>query len=59
MTEKPVKPFVFHPDPETLKHFRNASAEAKLNWLEEAAKFVQDFVPPEKLEKWKRISGRG
>ena len=52
------KPFVFRPSPETLKQFKDASAEAKLNWLEEASRFVRDFVPREKLEKWKKISGR-
>ena len=58
MSPKAQKPFVFRPSPESLKHFRDASAEAKLNWLEEAARFVRDFVPPEKLEKWKKISGK-
>jgi len=51
-------PFVFHPSPETLKQFEDASPEAKLNWLEEANRFVNDFVPAKKLEKWKKISGR-
>jgi len=38
--------------------FKDASPEAKLNWLEEANWFVNDFGSPEKLEKWKKISGR-
>jgi hypothetical protein len=58
MNEKIQKPFVFRPSAESLEHFKNASAEAKLNWLEEAAQFVKDFVPPEKLLKWKKISGK-
>jgi len=56
--EQRKKPFVFRPSPETLKQFKDASPEAKLNWLEEANRFVNDFVPAPKLEKWKKISGR-
>ena len=52
------KPFAFHPSQETLKQFKNASPEEKLNWLEEANQFVHDFVSPQKLERWKKISGR-
>jgi len=51
------KPFVFRPSPETLKYFKDASAEAKLNWLEEANRFVNEFVPASKLERWKKICG--
>ena len=53
-----TKPFAFRPSPESLKQFKDASPEAKLNWLEEANRFVNDFVPREKLERWKKISGR-
>jgi hypothetical protein len=35
-----------------------ATPEAKLNWLEEANRFVNDFLSPSKLERWKKISGR-
>jgi hypothetical protein len=56
--ERPKKPFAFRPSPEALKEVKNASAEAKLNWLEEANRFVHDFVSPQKLERWKKISGR-
>lgn len=56
--EQSKKPFAFQPSPETLKQFKDASPEAKLNWLEEASRFVRDFVPREKLERWKKISGR-
>jgi hypothetical protein len=59
MKQGPLKkPFVFQPAPETLNHFKDASPEAKLNWLEEANQFVNDFVSPEKLERWRKISGR-
>ncbi len=50
--------FVFRPSPESLKQFKDAPPEAKLNWLEEANLFVYDFVPPDKLKRWKRITGR-
>ncbi|HWR72803.1 MAG TPA: hypothetical protein VN604_06515 [Nitrospirota bacterium] len=56
--EEQKKPFTFRPSPEALKYFKDASPEAKLNWLEEANRFVNDFVPREKLERWKKISGR-
>lgn len=49
-------PFAFRPSPEALAAFRDASPEAKLNWLEEARRFVLDFVPPRKLEQWRKIS---
>ncbi len=52
------KPFSSHHSPETVKQFRDASAEDKLNWLEEANRFVNDFVPREKLERWRKIRGR-
>jgi hypothetical protein len=50
--------FAFRPSKETLKQFKDASAEAKLNWLEEANRFVNDFVSSQKQERWKKISGR-
>jgi len=56
--EPKKKPFAFRPSQEALKQFKDASPEAKLNWLEEANRFVNDFVSPEKLERWKKISGR-
>jgi hypothetical protein len=52
------KSFAFRPSQEALKQFKDASPEAKLNWLEEANQFVNDFVSPEKLERWKKISGQ-
>lgn len=50
------KPFAFRPSPEALKQFKDATPEAKLDWLEEANRFVHDFVSSEKLERWKKIS---
>lgn len=58
MKLKANKPYSFQPPRETLESFRNASPEAKLNWLEEARRFVFDFVPPVKLELWRKISKR-
>jgi hypothetical protein len=56
--EPKAKPFVFRPSTDTLMAFKDASAEDKLNWLEEANRFVNDFVSPEKLAIWKKITGR-
>jgi len=56
--EPQKKPFAFRPSPESLRQFRDATPEAKLNWLEEASRFVNDFVSPEKRERWKKIAGR-
>ncbi len=58
MDQRQKKPFAFHLSPEALKQFKDASAEAKLNWLEEANRFVNDFVPREKLERWRKITGK-
>jgi hypothetical protein len=59
MSDKMKEPFVFHPSLEALEHFKNATAEEKLNWLEDAAQFVKDFVPAEKLQKWMKYSRTG
>ena len=56
MQERTKNPFVFRVSQEALRDFKDASAEAGLNWLEEANRFVADFVPPQELEKWKKIS---
>jgi len=56
--ERGKKPFVFRPSAEALKQFKDASPETKLNWLEEANRFVNDFVPRQKLERWKKFVGR-
>lgn len=56
--EPKKRPFVFRPSQESLKQFKDASPEAKLNWLEEANRFINDFVSPSKLERWKKIVGR-
>jgi len=59
MSREPLKKsFAFRPSTEALKHFKNASAEAKLNWLEEANRFVNEFVPAKKLERWNKIVGK-
>jgi hypothetical protein len=56
--EPKKKSFAFRPSQESLMQFKDASPEAKLNWLEETNRFVNDFVSPEKLERWKKIIGR-
>lgn len=59
MDQQPKKdPSAFRPSLEALMQFKDASPEAKLNWLEDANRFVNDFVSPEKLERWKKIAGR-
>ena len=49
------KPFAFRLREDTLKACRDMSAEDKLRWLEEANHFVQQFVSPERLERWERF----
>lgn len=59
MKQRPrKKPFAFRPSREALRQFKDASPEAKLNWLEEANRFVSDYVSPRKLETGKKISGK-
>jgi hypothetical protein len=48
-------PFSFRLSKEKLKEFHGLSAEAKLQWLEEANMFVNEFVSPEKLRKWEEL----
>jgi len=40
---------------EKLREFLGFSAEAKLEWLEEANKFVNEFVPSEKRKRWEEF----
>jgi len=51
--------FAFRLSREKLTAFRGLSAEEKLDWLEEANKFVADFVPEEKLRRWKKFMDAG
>jgi len=51
--------FVFRLSKEKLRQFRGFSAEEKLNWLEEANKFVEDFVPEGKRRRWKKFIDGG
>jgi len=57
--ETQKKAFAFRPSADALRQFRKATPEAKLNWLEEASRFVNAFVSPAKRERWKKIAGRG
>jgi hypothetical protein len=52
-------PFCFRISKEKLKEFRNLSAETKLQWLEEANMFVNEFVSPEKLRRWEDFKKTG
>lgn len=49
------KPFAHRLSREALRQFRDAPAEEKLRWLEEAAAFVNRFVSAEKRERWRRF----
>jgi hypothetical protein len=51
--------FAFRLSKEKIKEFRGYSAEDKLDWLEEANKFVADFVPEKKLRRWKNFINAG
>jgi hypothetical protein len=55
-SERGKKPFVYRPSVEALRAFRNTTAEQRLAWLEEARRFVADFVPSKKLEQWKKLT---
>jgi len=52
-------PFSFRLSKEKLKEFQGISAEAKLQWLEEANSFVNEFVSPEKLRRWEEFKKAG
>ena len=53
-------PFSFRLSIEKLREFQGISAEAKLQWLEDANSFVNEFVSPEKRRKWEEfIKARG
>ncbi len=47
--------FAFRLSREKIRVFRGSSAEEKLDWLEEANKFVAEFVPEEKLKRWRKL----
>jgi len=49
------RPFAHRLSREALLQFKDAPAEAKLNWLEEALAFVNRFVSAEKRERWRRF----
>ena len=58
MKQEPTKkPFAFRPSPDALRQFKDATPEAKLNWLEDASRFVNDFVSPEKRSDGRRSPG--
>jgi hypothetical protein len=51
--------FAFRLSAEKIREFRGVSAEEKLDWLEEANRFVADFVPEEKRRRWKKFMDAG
>jgi hypothetical protein len=52
-------PFSFRLSKEKLREFQGLSAEAKLQWLEDANSFVNEFVSPEKRRKWEEFIKSG
>ena len=40
---------------EKLREFLGFSAEAKLEWLEEANRFINEFLPSEKRKRWEEF----
>jgi hypothetical protein len=49
------KSFAHRLSREVLRQFKDAPAEEKLRWLEEAVGFVNRFVSAEKRERWRRF----
>jgi hypothetical protein len=58
-TSRKNAPFSFRLSREKLKEFQGISAEAKLQWLEEANSFVDEFVSIEKRKRWKEYLNKG
>jgi hypothetical protein len=51
----PVRGFAHHHSDEELRAHAELTAEQKLRWLHEAWRFTADFLPPDRLEVWKRL----
>jgi len=50
--------YSFTPSKEYIRETHDMSPEAKMQWLEEANRFVREVVPKKKIEKWRKITGR-
>lgn len=50
-----TEPFVFRLPLEKLEEFIEFTPEMKLEWLEDAADFIVNFVGVEKWESWKNF----
>lgn len=55
--KKITKFYSFKPSLEQLKAIKDLSAKEKLQWLEDANRFISKFYTPEKIEKWKKFTG--
>jgi hypothetical protein len=51
--------YAFRLSQEKIKAFRGSSAEERLNWLDEANNFIAEFVPEEKLRRWRKFTDEG
>lgn len=48
----PSGDYAFRPSRGALRAFKDLPAEAKLDWLEQAVRFVEAFVSPAKRARW-------
>ena len=53
-----MKEFALYLDREKIDVFKDASAEEKLEWLEEVNEFIEVCVPLEKRELWRKLQER-
>ena len=49
--------FVHRLSREKILEFMDLSPEEKLNWLEEANRFVHTFLDEERLKLWRKVRG--
>ncbi|MBI3780467.1 MAG: hypothetical protein HY278_05330 [candidate division NC10 bacterium] len=50
--------YAFRPSRGALRAFKDLPAEVKLDWLEQAAQFVEAFVSPAKRARWDQRWGQ-
>jgi len=57
MNETPRKKvqYSYRLSKEKLREFLDSSPEAKLEWLEEANRFINEFLPSEKRKRWEEF----
>lgn len=50
----PHDTYAYRPSREGIRAFKDFPADAKLEWLEHAVRFVEAFVSPERRARWDR-----